>query len=111
MGHAAAVADDIESFVQSFEVFVQFHFHVIELYLHAVEQRVVVGRTRRDLVQRIDHLDDTVQDPLGQDQAQVARRRRQRGRDQPLLDALDRASAAADQIAEALHDHAAAEHI
>ena len=43
----------------------------VELHLRAVEQGVVVGGARGDLVQDIDHLDDVVQLPLGQGEGQI----------------------------------------
>ena len=85
--------------------------HVVELDLHAVEQRIVVCGARRDLVERVDHLDDAVQDALGQHQAQVAGRGVERRREEGIAHAVRVGAAAADQIAEALHDDAAAEHV
>ena len=108
---AAAIADDIKPLVRRFKVLVERDLHVVELDLHAVEQRVVVCGTRRDLVERVDHLDDAVQNALGQHKAQITGGRRERRRDEAFFDALDRAAAAADEIAEALDDDAAAEHV
>ena len=69
MGHAAAVTDDVKALVTAFQVLVQFHFHVVEFDLHAVEQGIVIGGTGCDLVQGVDHLNDAVQNTLGQHQA------------------------------------------
>ena len=111
MGHAAAVADDEQALVGRLQILVQRHLHVVELYLHAVEQRIVAGGAGSDLVQRVDHLDDAVQNTLGHHKAQIAGGRRQRGGHEALFDALWGAALAADQVAEPLHHHAAAQHI
>ena len=42
------------------EVFIKFHFHVVEFDFYAVEKRIVIGRARSDFVKRIDHFDDAV---------------------------------------------------
>ena len=69
MSHTASVSDHIQTFVSRLEILVDLHFHIIELYFHAVKQCIVVFRTRRDLIQRLDHLDDAVHDTLRQDKA------------------------------------------
>ena len=109
MGDAAAVTNDIKPLVRRFEVLVERDLHVVELDLHAVEERIVVCGARRDLVERVDHLDDAVQNALGEHEAQITGGRRERRRDEAFFDALDRAAAAADEIAEALDNDAAAE--
>ena len=111
MGHAAAVADDEQARVAGLEVLVQLDLHVIELHLHAIEQGVVVGGAGGDLVQGVDHLDDAVQDALGHHQAQVAGGGGQGGGHEALLDALGGGPLAPDQVAEALDDDAAAQHV
>ena len=58
MRHAAAVPDDIEALMPRLKVLVELHFHIVEFNFYAIEQRVVVGRTGRDPVERIDHLDN-----------------------------------------------------
>ena len=60
MSHTAAVTDDVQALVTAFQMFVQFHFHIIELDFHTVEQGIVIGGTGCDLVQCVDHFDDTV---------------------------------------------------
>ena len=67
VGHAAAVPDHIEPFVFGLQILVQRHFHVVEFHFHAIEQGIVIGGTLADLIQRIDHFDNAVQDPFGQD--------------------------------------------
>ena len=111
MGDAAAIADDIQAGVLGFQVLVDRNLHVIELDLHAVQQRIVVGRAGGDTIQGVDHFHNAIQDALGQHQAQIARRGGQGGAHQALLQALVVAAAAAHQIAEALHDDPAAQHI
>ena len=66
VGDAAAVADDKQAGVAGFQLLAHFHFHVVELYFHAVEQGVVVGGAGGDLIQGVDHFDDAIQDALGQ---------------------------------------------
>ena len=111
VGDAGAVADDVQALVAALQILVQGNLHVIELDLHAIQQGIIVGSAGGDLIQGINHFDNAVQDPLGQHQAQVAGGRGQGGTHQPLFNALDRASAAAHQVAEALDDDAAAQHI
>ena len=111
MGHARAVADHVQSLVDRLEIVVDLDFHIIKLDLHAVEQRVVVGRAGGDLVEGVDHLDDAVEDALGDHETEIAGRGRERRRDKALGNAGRRASSAAHEIAEALHDDAAAEHV
>ena len=72
VGDAAAVADDKQAGIAGFQLLARFHFHVVELYFHAVEQGVVVGGAGGDLIQGVDHFDDAIQDALGQHQAQIA---------------------------------------
>ena len=93
------------------QIFVQLDLHVVELYLHAVEQGVVIGGAGGDLIQRIDHLDDAVQNTLGHHQTQVAGSGGQRGGDEALLHPLGRGALATDQVTEPLDDDAAAQHI
>ena len=67
---------------------VELYVHVVELDLYAIEQRVVIGRTWGDTVQRIDHFNDAVEDALGQHQRKVAGRCCKRGTHGSLLDSL-----------------------
>ena len=62
MCHAAAVTDDVETFVAAFQMLIQFYFHIVEFYFYAVEQGVIICSTRCDFVQSIDHFHDAVQD-------------------------------------------------
>ena len=40
------------------------YFHVVELNFNTIEQGIVISSTGSDLIERIDHLDDAVKDPL-----------------------------------------------
>ena len=60
VGHAASVTDDIQARVFALEILVNLHFHIIELNFDTVQQGIVVGGTRCNFVQSVDHLDDTV---------------------------------------------------
>ena len=108
---AAAVADHVKSLVAGFKIFVHVHFHIVEFDLYAVEQGIVVGGAGGHLVKRVDHLDDAVQYPLGQHQAQVTRGGLQCRGDEGLVNAALGRALTADEVAEALDDHAAAQHI
>ena len=46
---------------------------VVELNFHAIKQRICISCTRSDLVQCIDHLNDTIKDSLRKDKAQISR--------------------------------------
>ena len=48
MGHAAAVTDDVEIFVEGLEIFVKLNLHIVELDLNTVKQSVVVGGTGQE---------------------------------------------------------------
>ena len=97
--------------MQRLQILVQLHFHIVELNLHAVQQRIVVGRAGGDLVQGVDHLDNAVQDSLGNHQAQVPRRRRKGGHHEGPGDAAGRAALAPDQIPKPLDHDAAPQHV
>ena len=111
MGDAAAVADDIQALAAALQILVYGHLHVIELHLDAVEEGIIVGGAGGDLIQGVNHLNDAVQQALRQHQAQITRGRLEGGGHQALVNALLVASAAPDQVAEALDDYAAAQHI
>ena len=68
MGDAAAVADDVQSRVPGLQMLIHRHFHIVEFDLHAIEQSVIIGGAGGDLIQGVEHLDDAVQEPLGQHQ-------------------------------------------
>ena len=53
VGYPAAVTDNIQSLMSAFQMLIQLHFHIIELHLNAIKQRIVIGRTRRNLIQCI----------------------------------------------------------
>lgn len=93
MRDAAAVADDEQALVRRLQILVDGDLHVVEFDLNAVKQRIVVRRTGGDLVKRVDHLDDAVENALRDDQRQIARRSRQRGGDEGFVDALLASSA------------------
>ena len=68
MRHAASIADDIKPVILCLQILIELNLHIVKLDLHSVEEGVGVRRSRSDLVEGVDHLDDAVQDPLGQDQ-------------------------------------------
>lgn len=67
--HAAAVSDNKETLVASFQIFVDLNLHVVEFNLHAIKQSIVIRGSRCDLIQGIDHLDDAIQDTFRHNKA------------------------------------------
>ena len=49
VGDTAAVADDEQALVGRLQIFVQLDLHIVELYLHTIEQGVVIGGAGGDL--------------------------------------------------------------
>ena len=92
-------------------MFIHGHFHIVEFDLHAVEQGVVVDGAGGDLIQGVEHFDDAVQNSLGQHQTQIAGGRVQSGGDEGFRNAFGGRPLPTDQVAEALDDDAAAQHI
>ena len=75
MGDAAAIANDVKAgMLVGFQFFIHLNLHIVELDLHAVQQRVVVGRAGGDLVEGVDHFDDAVENALRDDEREVAER-------------------------------------
>ena len=111
MGDAAAVTDDVQAGVAGLQLLVDLYFHVVEFDLHAVQQGVVICSTGGYLVQCVDHLNDAVQNPLGQHQAQIAGGGTQGRRNKGILHPVGCGPAAPDQITKTLYDHTAAQHI
>ena len=85
MRYAAAVSDYVQALMFTFEIFVDFDFHIVELDFDAVQKRVVVGGTGRDFIERVNHFDNTVENTLGQYKAKISGRRRQRGNNKPFF--------------------------
>ena len=111
VGNAASVTDDIESFVRAFQILIDIHFHIIEFHFDTVQQGIVICRTRCDLIQGVDHLDDTVQDTFWQNQTQISGSSGQGRANQTFFDTVDGTASATHQIAETLYDHTATQHI
>ena len=64
VGDTAAVADDEEALAAGLQVFIYFDLHVLEFDFYAIQQRIIVCRSRSDLIKRIDHLDNAVENTL-----------------------------------------------
>ena len=111
MGNTAAVTDDVESIMTGHQVVIHFHLHVVEFYLHSIEKRVIIRRTRCHLIQGINHLDNTVQNPLRENQAQITGSRIEGWNRKRFIDSLLRASFSADQVSKTLHNYATAQHV
>ena len=103
MGDPAAVADDKKSFVERLKMFIKGDFHVIELDLDTIKQRIDVGCAGSDLVKRVDHFNDTVKDAFWNDQAQIPGGGGKRRNGKAFPHAAGSASPSADQVAEALN--------
>ena len=71
MGDTAAVSDYVQAVVGALQVLVHCHFHVVEFDFDAVQKGVFVRRTGRNLIQRINHFDNAVQDTFRQNQTQI----------------------------------------
>ena len=69
MGHAAAITNNVKAFMAALQILVYIYFHVVEFDLHAVQQGIVIGSTRRDLIQGVDHFNNAVQNTFRQHQA------------------------------------------
>ena len=111
MGNTAAVTDDVESIMTGHQVVIHFHLHVVEFYLHSIEKRVIIRRTRCHLIQGINHLDNTVQNPFWENQAQITGSRIEGWNRKRFIDSLLRASFSADQVSKTLHNYATAQHV
>ena len=111
MCRSAAVADNEEVFVAGLQVGVGVDLHIIELDLDAVEKGVVVCGAGGDLVEGVDHLNDAVEDSLGDDEREVTGGCLKRGTDEGVRHSLFVRALTADEVAEALNHNSAAEHI
>ena len=67
--HTASVSDHIEPFVRRLQILIKLYFHIVELHFHTVEQCIIIRRSRRDLIDSLDHLNDTVKDTFRQYEA------------------------------------------
>ena len=69
MCNTAAVSDNKETFVAGFQILIDLNFHVVEFNLNTIKQSIVICCSRCDLIQSIDHLDDSIQDTLRHNKA------------------------------------------
>ena len=111
MGDTAAITNDIQTLIGCFQFFIHSYFHVIEFYFHAIQQCIIIGSTGSNLIQRIDHFDDTIQDSLRQYQAQITGCCVEGRCHKGITHTVGCTSASADQITKTLHNHTAAQHI
>ena len=111
VSNAAAITNDVQALVSGFQFLTDFHFHVVELDFHAIKQGIVIGGTGCDFVQCVDHLNNAVQQPLGQHQAQVTGSGVQCGGEEGIRHPFRSRTAATDQVAKPLDDNTATEHI
>ena len=111
MSDAAAVADNIKTFMRGFKVIIDLDLHIIEFDLDPVKEGIVIRGAGRDLIEGVDHLDYSVKNPLGKNEAQIARSGFEGRIDAALDYPLHRGASASFEIAESLDDDTAAEHI
>ena len=95
----------------AFEILVNVDLHIIELDLNAVKESVLVCSTGGYLVKRVYHLDDTVEDSLGKNEAKVTRRCLKCGVDERLVDSARGRALTLDKVTEALYYNSSAKHI
>ncbi len=55
MRNPASIANHKQPLVIRFKVIVNFNLHIIKLDFHAVKERVVICRSGRDLIKRVNH--------------------------------------------------------
>ena len=60
MRHTGAVSDDVQSLMVRFKILVDVDLHIVKFDLHAIEKRIGIGGTGCDLVQSVDHLNQSV---------------------------------------------------
>ena len=110
--HAASVADRVNA-VADFEVFAdKFRAHGIIFGFHAVEKRIVIGSTGRDIVDSVHGFDDIVKLTFWNTKRQIARHGLQGRTNGGLTDTVVVGTLALKQVAEALDEHtAAADHV
>ena len=111
MGHAAAITDEIKSLIAALQILINIRLHVVDFDFHTLTQGILVGCTGSDLVQRIDHLDNTVQNTFWQYQTQITGSGFQGRNHHTFLYPVLCTSAVSEQIAETLHDDTTAQHI
>ena len=63
--NTATVANYVQAFVRALQILVYRHFHIVELDFNTVQKGVLVCRTGRDFIERINHFDNPVQDAFG----------------------------------------------
>ena len=86
MGNTRAVADYIKPLMAGLEVLCDVDLHIVELDLNAVKESVIVGGSGSYLIERIDHLDYSVEYALRKHEAEVTGRCLERGRDKRFVD-------------------------
>ena len=64
-----SASDDVKSLIFALKLIVKLYLHVVELDLYAVKQGIVICSSRCYLVERVYHLNDSVQDSLWKHQA------------------------------------------
>ena len=67
-GYAGTVTDGEDVFEFRFELIGELYAGTVEFYFYAVEQGVVIGHARGNLVECLNHFDEVIYMPLGQNQ-------------------------------------------
>lgn len=110
-GNAGTIADGKDVLERGFEFFGENNAGTVEFDFNTVEQGVIIGHTRGDVVECLDHFDDVVEMPFGQYERQITRRSLQRRFREALRHAVGIGAASFHEVAKALDDDAAAEHV
>ena len=69
MCHTTAVSYNKKTFVTGFQILIDLNFHVVEFNFNTIKQSIIICSSWRDLIQCIDHLDDTIQDTFWHNKA------------------------------------------
>ena len=111
MCDAAAIADDIQPIIAAHKLFVDCNLHIIEFYFYTIEEGIIICCAGCNLIECINHFDNAIQQAFWQDQAQVAGGCIQCRCNEGFLYTLWCGTSSTNQIAEALHNYTAAQHI
>ena len=60
VGDTAAVADDIQTFMEGLQGLIDFHFHIVKFDFYTLEEGIVICCTGGDFIQCVYHFDDAI---------------------------------------------------
>ena len=111
MGNTASVSYYKEIWINGLKLLINRNFHIVELNLYTVKQGVIIGSTRSDLIEGVDHLDDSVKDSLRKNETQVTGGSLKGRSYSALFYTLNGTAASPFEISESLYDNSSAQHI